>query len=71
MAITKTEIRNFNGQIVAFVEFNDTTGDKTLRAFSGMILGYYRKSDNTTREFSGKIVAKGDALSMLIPNEIK
>lgn len=65
--MVKTEIRDFNNYIIAYVELDERTGDKTLRDFYNKILGYYRKSDNTTRDFYNRIITHGDALTMLIP----
>ena len=69
MAIVKTDIRNKWGQIIAYVETDTKTGDKTLRNFYKQILGYYRASDNTTRDFYNMVIAKGDALGTLIPTD--
>ena len=52
-------IRQFSGKIVGFIDV-DSNGDKTVRAFSGMILGYYRKNRDVTTDFYGKIIAWGD-----------
>ena len=71
MSIVKNDIRNKWGQIIAYVETDTSTGDKTLRNFYNQILGYYRARDNTTRDFYNMIIAKGDALSMLIPTDKK
>ena len=69
MAIQKTDIRNKWGQIIAYLETDTDTGDKTLRNFYNQILGYYRASDNTTRDFYNMVIAKGDALGTLIPTD--
>lgn len=58
-------IRDFYGKILGTVETLGN-GDKVLRDFYGKILGKYQKSDNTTRNFFGQIIAKGDALMMLL-----
>ena len=65
------EIRDFYNRIIAYVEFDERTGDKTLKDFYGRIQGYYYKSDDTTRDFYNRIIAHGDALSMLIPSNNK
>jgi len=69
MAIQKTEIRNKWNQIIAYVETDTSTGDKTLRNFYNQILGYYRASDDTTRDFYNMIITNGDALGTLIPTD--
>lgn len=67
--MTKTEIRDFYGRIIGWIETNETTGDKIGRDFYGRIVGYYQKSLNVTRDFYQRIVARGDALSGLILQE--
>ena len=59
------EIRDFNNRILGKIE-NMSNGDKTVRDFYGRILGYYRKSQDITTDFYGRIVARGDASSGLI-----
>ena len=46
--MTKTEIRDFYGRIIGWVETDEVTGDKTGRDFYGRIVGYYQKSLNWT-----------------------
>lgn len=70
MAIQKTEIRNKWNQIIAYVETDTETGDKTLRNFYNQILGYYKANDDTTRDFYNMVIAHGDALGMLVPKDI-
>ena len=69
MSIVKTDIRNKWGQIIAYVETDTSTGDKILRNFYNQILGYYRASDDTTRDFYNMVIAHGDVLGMLIPTD--
>ena len=61
------EIRDFYGKIIGRVE-TMPNGDKTVRDFYGWILGYYRKSQDITTDFYGKIVARGDATGTLLAN---
>lgn len=58
-------IRNFNGQIIAKIEYQGN-GDKIVRNFYGQILGKYDKACDVTRDFYGRIVAKGDCVGLLI-----
>ena len=60
----KQTIKDFNGKILGTIE-TDAAGNKTVKAFSGKILGYYKKSINATTNFTGKIIARGDATGML------
>ena len=67
--MTRSDIRDFYGRIIGYIETEDRTGDKTGRDFYGRIVGYYDKKLNVTRDFYGRIVARGDALSGLIWDE--
>ena len=58
-------IREFSGRIIGRIQ-PQPNGDKIVRDFHGRILGYYRKSLDATTDFYGRIVARGDACSMLI-----
>lgn len=60
------KIRNFAGQWIAIYEHLDN-GDICVRDWqSRMILGYYRKSRDVTTDFHGRIIARGNAVGMLI-----
>lgn len=64
----KTEtIRNFSGAIIGRIETDDR-GNKTVRNFYGTILGRYDAVRDVTTEFSGRIIAHGDASAMLLNN---
>jgi len=65
--MNKEIIRDFYGKILGSVE-TDSQGNKTVRDFYGRILGWYKKAENQTRNFYGKIIAKGDAAVSLIYN---
>ena len=65
MARTET-IKDFAGRFIAIYEYQDN-GDITVRDWqSRMILGYYRKSRDVTTDFYGRIIARGNAVGMLI-----
>ena len=65
MARTET-IKDFAGRFIAIYEYHDN-GDITVRDWqSRMILGYYRKSRDVTTDFYGRIIARGNAVGMLI-----
>lgn len=61
----KTAIKDFYGRVIGWVH-EDSTGNKKLTDFQGRIKGRYDKATDTTRDFYGRIVAKGDQLSMLL-----
>lgn len=59
-------VRNFAGQILAIYEFADN-GDIAVRDFSTrFILGYYRSARDVTTDFYGRVLAKGNAIGMLV-----
>lgn len=53
-------IRDIGGKILGFIE-EDKDGNQQCRAFTGQILGFYDKNQDVTREFSGKIVTRGNS----------
>lgn len=59
------EIRSFSGKIIGTI-YTLYNGDKEVRDFYGKCLGRYDKQNNVTRDFYGRIVAKGEALSLLL-----
>ena len=61
----KTPIKDFYGRIIGWVQ-EDSNGNKKLTDFRGRINGRYDKATDTTRDFYGRVVAKGDQLSMLL-----
>lgn len=58
-------IKAWNGKIIGSVE-TDAQGNKTVRDFYGKILGRYIKSLDVTRDFRGKMIARGDQSAMLL-----
>jgi hypothetical protein len=61
----KKEIRDFSGKLLAITEELEN-GDTSIRDYSGKCLGFYRKKYDITTDFSGRTIARGDALSSLI-----
>lgn len=57
-------IREFNGRIIGFIQ-EDEKGNKIVRDFHRRVLGRYDKVSNTTRDFYGRVIAKGDSSAML------
>lgn len=62
----KIAIREWTGKIIGWLETDTITGNKTIRDFYGKILGTYDKKLDLTRDFYGRMIAKGDQLSMLL-----
>ena len=63
--MAKETLRDFHGRIIGYVE-TYPNGNKRLTDFHNRILGTYDKSLNVTKDFYGRIVAKGDCLTMLL-----
>ena len=63
--------KNYAVSVIECHGYNETDkqGNKTVRDFYGDIKGYYKKSDNTTRDFYQRIVARGDQSGMLLTME--
>ncbi len=68
--VSKDAIRDFYGRILGFVE-TDREGNQQVRAFSGIILGFYDKKNNCTRDFYGKIISKGNTAVGLLYKDQK
>lgn len=64
------EIRDFQGKILGYI-VTENNGDKTVRNFTGKILGVYDLRNKVTRTFTGKIIAQGDVSTGLLFNQNK
>lgn len=58
-------IKKANFQIVGYIKA-ESNGDKTVTDFYRRILGRYDASTDTVRDFSGHIIARGDAAALLL-----
>lgn len=65
MIIDRQIIKDWRGKILGYVD-TDRNGNKIVRNFYRKVLGKYDKRTNTTRDFYGKLVAKGDQCSLLL-----
>lgn len=66
--MARTEIRNFYGKVMGYIE-DLPNGDQILRNFYMKVLGRYDKAQNVTKDFYGRVVAKGNQLPMLLSME--
>lgn len=57
-------IKDWTGKIIGYIQ-TDAYGNKVIRDFYRKVLGTYNKKQNVTRNFYGRIIAKGDQSSML------
>ena len=62
--------RDFSGKIISWVE-KQPNGDIIVRDFYVRIQGRYDKNSDTTRDFYGRVIARGDAHGMLIDDADK
>lgn len=58
-------IRDFNGRIIGKYEFMNN-GDIIVRDFNSRILGFYKKASDTTTDFNGRTIARGNAVGLLL-----
>ena len=58
-------IRDFYGKIIGKYQYQ-SNGDIVVRDFYNRILGYYIASRDVTSDFYRRVVAKGNAVGMLL-----
>lgn len=58
-------IRSFSGQTIGYIT-TLSNGDKEVKDFYGRVLGYYRKSQDATVDFYGRILYRGDMSAALL-----
>ena len=58
-------IRDWRGKIIGFIQ-TYSNGDAKVLDFYRRVLGTYSKTLDVTKDFYGRIVAKGNQLSMLL-----
>ena len=58
-------IKDFGGRILGYLE-HQSNGDIIVKDFSLKILGKYDKASNTTKDFYGRILFKGNMAASLI-----
>lgn len=60
-------IKSYTGVILGYLD-TDSNGDVVAKDSSGRIVGYYRKRNNTTTDFAGRILYIGNCVVALIIN---
>ena len=58
-------IRTFGGQTIGYIK-TLPNGDKEVTDFYHRVLGYYRKSQDATTDFYGRILYRGDMSAALL-----
>ena len=62
-------IRDYAGLIIGYLD-HESNGDIVVRNFSGKNLGHYEASTDTTKDFYGRILYRGNmAPALLILNK--
>jgi hypothetical protein len=67
--MSKTYVKAFDGYILGSIEDDPYRKERKAFDFYGRILGTYDTKLDVTRDFGGRIVAQGDALTSLIYEE--
>lgn len=62
----ETVIKDFYGRRIGTIETDPKTGYKQVKDFYGKLLGTYDPKWDVTKDFYGRVVARGDATSMLL-----
>lgn len=71
MIVSKEPIRAFNTKIIGWVETDDK-GNQIVSNFTGVILGKYDKACDCTRDFTGRILTKGNtAVGLILKDALK
>ena len=58
-------IKDFYGRVIGRIRFQDS-GIKEIYDFYGRKLGHYDPNTNKTYDFFDRMIAQGDALTMLL-----
>ncbi len=58
-------IRDYAGMIVGYLD-HESNGDITARGYNGLIIGRYDKASDTTRNYAGRIIWRGNMAAALL-----
>lgn len=58
-------LKDWRGKIIGYI-ITDQYGNQTIKDFYRRTLGKYDKRLNVTKDFYGRLVAKGNQLQMLL-----
>lgn len=58
-------IRDFAGSIIGYLD-HESNGDIYARSFTGKNLGHYEASSDTTKDFYGRILYRGNMAPALL-----
>lgn len=68
--MSKEAIRDMHRRIIGYSDTRNN-GDKFITDVYGHILGRYDKAMDVTRDFYGKIIAKGDQSMIFLADKFK
>lgn len=63
--MSREQISEYAGRVIGYIE-TMPNGDKKITNFTGTILGYYKKAQNVTTDFFGRILYRGDMSAALL-----
>ena len=63
--MARETISEYTGRIIGYIE-TEPNGDKRVTTYNGTVLGYYKKSQNVTTNYSGTILYRGDMSGALL-----
>ena len=63
--MNRTTIKDFSGKIIGYIDVDDK-GNKVVRKFNLMIVGRYDAKLDVTRDFQGRVIARGDVSASLL-----
>ena len=60
----RQELRDFGGRLIGWIERSG--GRLEARDYSGRLRGWFEERQNETRDFTGRLVGRGNLLAALI-----
>ena len=63
----ETTIKDFYGRVIGYIR-EEGNGNKTAFDFTRRLLGRFDKSTNMTKDFAGRVIARGDVTQALVYN---
>lgn len=65
--MNKTPVKDFNGRILGWI-VTESDGRQKAMDFTGKLLGTYYPDRNTTNDFYGRVLYRGNMIASLISN---
>ena len=66
----RQNIKDFYGRILGYIQIENDGRQKAFD-WKGRLLGTYYPDRNTTNDFYGRVVFKGNAIASLIPSKFE